>query len=513
MDKPTCVYLVGAGPGDPGLLTLAAKELLCRADVVVYDYLVDPRVVALAPSTARKEYVGKRGYSEHVTQAQINQLLIDIANTHGGCIVRLKGGDPFVFGRGGEEALALVEAGIPFKVVPAVTSGIAAPAYADIPVTHRGVSSSVTFVTGNEDPRKNESALDWNALAALAAKGSTLCFYMGVRNLSLISQKLQESGLDGSTPAALIQQGTTLSQKSAITTVARLAKDAAAAGIQAPAITLIGQVASLSETLGNRKKLPLEGKRIVVTRSRAEASALSAELRALGATTVGIPVIEQVAAKDTGALRDAVLNARSYDWIVFTSPNGAQYFFSEMDRQGLDVRSLAGCKIAAMGPGTASKLREHGIIADTVPSAYRAEALAEALIGAGAGTGTRVLIPRAEVARKELPQMLQEAGAVVDVVSAYQTVMPDQRELELLKSLLRDGLADAITVTSSSVAKHLYQTMAEEPELLDGVDVFSIGPITTSTMNELGIAVADQAESYDIEGLVRCIERYYEKGE
>lgn len=272
MDKPTCVYLVGAGPGDPGLLTLAAKELLRRADAVVYDYLVDPRVVALAPSTARKEYVGKRGYSKHITQDQINQLLIDVANVHGGCIVRLKGGDPFVFGRGGEEALALVEAGIPFKVVPAVTSGIAAPAYADIPVTHRGVSSSVTFVTGNEDPRKNESAPDWSALAALAAKGSTLCFYMGVRNLSLISEILQESGLDGNVPAALVQQGTTLSQKSAVTTVARLAEDAAAAGIQAPAMTLIGQVASLGETLGSRTRLPLEGKRIVVTRSNALSS-------------------------------------------------------------------------------------------------------------------------------------------------------------------------------------------------------------------------------------------------
>ena len=484
--------LVGAGPGDPNLLTLAGAAALSRADVVVYDYLANPALLAHAPQDAERVYVGKKGFSEHVTQRQINELLVqrarDLAARGGGVLVRLKGGDPFVFGRGGEEALALAEAGFPCPIVPGVTSGVAAPAFAGIPVTHRGLASSVTFVTGSEDPTKAETAVDWSGIAHGA---DTLCFYMGVRNLPVIARRLMEAGRSADTPVSLVRWGTTPMQEVLAGTLATIAERAAAVGFKAPAIIVVGAVAALRERLAWYEPGPLAGTTVAVTRTRAQASGLTERLRALGASVIELPVISIAAP---------------------SSFSGVDSCIERLVLAGLDARALACARIAAIGPATAAELAERGIVADLVPGEFRAEAVADLLIEAGLTDGDWVLVPRALEARDVLPRMLRACGARVDVVPVYRTVPPSRASAEPALASLIAGEADAVTFTSSSTVRNfvgLVRDVAPNPvEVLERLDFYSIGPITTTTARDESLRIAAQAEAYTIDGLVEAIVKH-----
>ena len=535
MVQGVTVYLVGAGPGDPGLITVRALELIKRADAVVYDYLSNDELLAHIPEGAQTYFVGKKGFSEHVTQDQINGLLVELARDladqiadREAVIVRLKGGDPFVFGRGGEEALALRDAGIAFEIVPGVTSGIAAPAYAGIPVTHRQVASSVTFVTGHEDPTRQDSSIDWPALAALSIKGNTLCFYMGVRNIGLIAEGLMSNGASGDTPVALVRWGTTPEQETLACTLADAAERVRAANFQAPAIIVVGQVAALRDKLAWFEDAPLFGKRVVVTRSRSQASVLTDKLARLGADVYEFPTIEFADPDSFDVLDQSLYNLAHFDRIVFTSVNGVEGFFRRLKTlpvEGMntpcDARALAGLRVAAIGPATAARLRNFGIEPDAIPAEYRAEAVFEAIIAdAGSGAeapegslplkGERICVARAQVAREILPQLLEEAGAEVVVAPVYKTVLPSQARAEELAARLEEGAVDAITFTSSSTADNLMKLLGPRAhELLSGVDLFSIGPITAATLEKHGFSDIIQADTYTIDGLIQAMEQTY----
>ena len=505
---PASVYLVGAGPGDPGLATVRAVELIEQADVVVYDYLSNGALLAHTRPDARLEYVGKKGFSHHVTQEQINDLLVECAQADGvRSVVRLKGGDPFVFGRGGEEALVLRERGIPFEVVPGVTSAIAASAYAGIPVTQRKVASSVTLITGHEDPTRETSSIDWRALAALIAQGNTVCFYMGVRSLSKISEQLKGCGADAGTPVALVRWGTCPAQETLVGMLGDIAEKARQAQFAAPAIIVVGQVVALRDELSWFEERPLFGKRIVVTRSRSQASVLVERLEELGAETLEVPTIEFAAPDDAAPLERAAREVGGYDWVVFTSVNGVAAFFDALSEQGRDARAFGGCRIAAIGPATASALEAHGITADLVPSEYKAEGVFAALQAqAPSLEGARVLIPRAQVARETLPELLEKAGASVDIVAAYKTVLAAGERAAELREQLLSGRIDAVTFTSSSTARNLVALLGEDAEeALARTGLVSIGPITTQTLEKAGLQVAAQAQTYTIPGLVQAL--------
>lgn len=515
------VYLVGAGPGDPGLMTVRGRELLGRADVVVYDYLIGDELLALAPPGAELVYVGKRGFSRHVDQDEINALLVRLATDREAgprMIVRLKGGDPFVFGRGGEEALALSAAGVPFEVVPGVTSGIAAPVYAGIPVTHRKLSSSVTLVTGREDPTRDETGVDWAGLASLAARGGTLCFYMGVRSLPVIVRRLMEEGLDADTPAAAVRWGTTPEQESLVATLSTVARRAREARFAAPAIILVGRTVTLREGLAWYERLPLFGRTIVCTRAAGQANQLGALLGELGARVLSVPTIAFAPPEDYGPLDAAIGQLARYDWVVFTSANGVARFFERLrGRHGGDDRALGHARVAAIGPSTAARLGEEGISPDVVPGSYRAEAVYEAMRAfearCGDGTegglrGRRVLIPRARVAREALPELLRSAGAEVDVAPAYRTVVPEGDTAGRLREAL--GRADGVTFTSSSTVRNLVALLGgEAPVLLGSLDVFSIGPVTSETLRRAGLPPSAEAQTYTVPGLVEAIRAHY----
>ena len=516
-----CVYLVGAGPGDVELLTLRGARLLEQADVVVYDYLANAALTAHVKPTAELVYVGKKGFSAHVTQDEINGIIVrkaqELAAAGGGTLVRLKGGDPFVFGRGGEEALALAAAGIPFEVVPGVTSGIAAPAYAGIPVTHRGVASSVTFITGHEDPTKNASAIDWLALARLAQKGGTLCFYMGMRNLELIANRLMEQGVADDTPVALVRWGTTSEQETLVARIADVACRAREAGFAAPAIILVGPVAKLRDELSWFERRPLFGRTVVVTRSRSQASSFSEKLRGLGANVVEFPTIAFADPDSLEPLDAAIGSLGSYDWVVFTSVNGVNAFFGRLqalaaagDAPYADARALAGCRVAAIGPATARGLESRGVCPDAVPGEYRGEAVFQAIADASARfgialDGARVLIPRAQVAREALPALLRDAGATVEVAPAYQTVMPDAGKVDELAALIEADSVDAITFTSSSTARNLIAALGDRAALLEKAKLFSIGPVTSNTLTDAGYPVFAESSEYTIAGLTATL--------
>lgn len=501
--------LVGAGPGDPDLLTLAGAAALGRADVVVYDYLANPALLAHAPEGSERVYVGKKGFSDHVTQDQINRLLVhkahELAERGGGVLVRLKGGDPFVFGRGGEEALALREVGIACSIVPGVTSGIAAPAFAGVPVTHRGMASSVAFVTGNEDPTKDETAIDWEGIARGA---DTLCFYMGVRNLPVIARRLREAGRKADTPVAVVRWGTTSEQEVLAGTLATIAQQAAAVGFKAPAIIVVGAVAALSSQLAWHKPGPLAGSTFAVTRTRAQASGLAARLRALGASVLELPTIDLAPPPSYDEADACLARLASYRFVVFTSPNGVDAFFARLGHGGLDVRALAYARIAAIGPATAAELAKRGIAADVVPDEYRAEAVADLLIEEGLEEGDEVLVPRAFEAREVLPRMLREHGARVDVAPVYRTVRPSRASAEPALAWLASGKVDAVTFTSSSTVRNFVDLVRGEGDaadaLLQNLDFYSIGPITSATARDEGLSVAAEAEEYTIPGLVKA---------
>ena len=495
-----CVYLVGAGPGDPGLITVRGKQLLSEADVIVYDYLASPRLLAHGRPDAELVYVGKQAGAHTLKQDQINALLVARAG-EGAAVVRLKGGDPYVFGRGGEEALALVAAGIDFEVVPGVTAGVAAAAYAGIPVTHRALASNLGFVTGHETPDKDGSDLDFEALARWRG---TLGFYMGVRNMAPICEGLIAHGLDAETPAAIIHWGTTSRQRVLTGTVADLPARAAAEGFTPPAIILIGKVVSLRDRLNWFEKRPLFARRIVVTRARSQASRLSARLADLGAEAVEMPAIRIEPPADTAPLADAVADVARFDWIVFTSANGVDGFFDALARAGLDARALHAARLCAIGPATAQRLERFGLRADLQPARYVSTEIVKALSEAAALAGARILCPRADIAPPEMIDALSGLGAEVHAVTAYRTV-PDGAGAESVIEMLAAGEVHWITFTSSSTVRNFFAVVAPEAVRASGVRLASIGPATSATLAEAGFAPDVQAESHTIDGLVEAI--------
>ena len=480
------VYLVGAGPGDPGLMTVRALELIARADVIVHDRLIPAGALAGARTDADVLYAGKEGGGPSASQDEIQNLLLE----HGGAgreVVRLKGGDPFVFGRGGEEAEALHAAGIAFEVVPGVTAGVAASAYAGIPVTHRDSASAVAFLTGHEDPAKAESALDW---AALALFPGTLVVYMGVRRLASITRRLIAGGRAPSEPAAVIERGTLPGQRVVSGTLATIAALAAEQQVRAPAVSLFGPVAALRPELAWFEARPLAGVTVAVTRARAQASGLASRLRELGAEVLEAPAIR------IRPLEGPAPEIEGYDLVCLTSPNGVRLLFERLAAAGLDARALHRARVAAIGPGTASALREHGVIADVVPERFVAEGLVEALAGLPV---TRALVARAADARDVLPDALRDRGAQVDVVALYETVAEPMTRGQL------DGVAQAdyVTFTSSSTVRFFFDAAAQA--LSGDTRLVSIGPVTSDALRERDRVPDVEASRHDIDGLVEAL--------
>ncbi|MFH1139370.1 MAG: uroporphyrinogen-III C-methyltransferase [Pseudomonadota bacterium] len=498
------VYLVGAGPGDPGLITLRAVELLAEADVVVYDFLANPALLAHASATAEMIYVGKKGGDHTLAQDRINQLIVDLALA-GKSVVRLKGGDPFIFGRGGEEAEELYDAGVPFEVVPGVSSVTAAPAYAGIPLTHRNFTASVGFVTGHEDPTKPESSLQWDKLATALG---TLVFVMGVKNLPRISANLIANGRDPATPAALVRWGATPEQETLVGTLADIAELAARRGLKPPAVLVVGGVVGLRKKLNWFETLPLFGRTILVTRTRSQAGRLTKGLRALGARAIECPTIRLEPPEDWAPLDRALAELASFDWLVLTSPNGVDYLFQRLWENGLDVRALAPLKLAVIGPATAEKLEEKKLRPDLIPKRFVAEGLVEAFREIGVG-GRRILLARALEARDVLPRELTAAGAEVVTVPLYRTLPPLDLTREA-REALAGGLVDLVTLTSSSTATNLVDLLGDQAaDFKHKVKAASIGPITSQTARELGLNVAVEAREYTIDGLINALVEYF----
>jgi uroporphyrinogen III methyltransferase / synthase len=488
------VYLVGAGPGDPGLMTARSLELIGAADAVFYDRLIPPGALDGVREDAELVYVGKRPGVPSVPQEEIGERLIEAARA-GKSVVRLKGGDPFVFGRGGEEGEALREAGVEFEVVPGITAGVAATAYAGIPVTHRDEASAVAFVTGHEDPGKEETALDWEALARFPG---TLVFYMGVKRLAENASALVEAGRDPEEPAAAIERGTMAGQRTVEATLGTIAKAVEREGVTAPALIVVGPVARRRQQLAWLERRPLHGRRVVVTRARAQASGLAATLRGLGAEVVELPAIRIEPRIDSGAVREVVARIGDYSLVCLTSPNGARLLFEAMTAVGRDARALSGAAVAAIGPGTARALAERGIVADVVPERFVAEALVEALAGVEV-EGRRVLVARAAEARDVLPDALRERGAELDVVALYETVreQPGEEEIAAAQN------ADYVTFTSSSTVTNLVDALGDR--FPSGARVVSIGPVTSETARAVGLRVDVEAERHDVEGLIAAL--------
>ena len=617
MNKPTvtqsapAVYLVGAGPGDASLLTLRAADLLKHASCVIYDYLVSDEIVGMCNAHAERIFVGKKGFTQHVTQDEINALLVEkarqaeeaAAGMRGGTaaeacngaaemcntpttsrslecvpnyafeqepvsalnyaaergmrpyVVRLKGGDPYIFGRGGEEALVLHQHGIAFEVVPGITSGIAALMYAGIPATHRGIATSVTFVTGNEDSSKQQSTTNWQALAGLITSGSSVVLYMGVKNLPHIQRSLAAYGVAGTTPCAAVMWGTCAQQKSCVTTLEQAFDVMQRKGIAAPCIIVIGDVATLHKQLNWFEKRPLFGKTVLITRTRTHSSHIRSVLQEAGARVLEVPALRVVPPTNTAALHEAVARLASYDWVVFTSANGVDACFEALRRlrdeaageapgetagdarrdthdearddapgnvsanapcetggnvsvnAPCDARAFGTAKVAVIGSATAETLQSYGVVPDCMPQAFVAESLVEALQAAGVRHTSKVLILRAEEARDTLVEGLRALGAQVDVVSAYRS----EKCTEQLKQVLSSGVSiDACTFASSSAVKATVDALgAHAQAFFSQVDAFSIGPITTRTMLAHGITPAAEARIYNADGLVDALCAYY----
>jgi uroporphyrinogen III methyltransferase/synthase len=481
------VYLVGAGPGDPGLLTARALELIAAADVIVHDRLIPPEALELAGPGAELVNAGKEGGGESASQDEIERVLVERGRDPDAVVVRLKGGDPFVFGRGGEEAETLRAAGVPFEVVPGITAGVAAAAYAGIPVTHRELASAVAFLTGHEDPDKPSEALDWEALARFPG---TLVVYMGIRQLESIAERLIAAGRDPSEPAAVIERGTSSSQRVVTATLETVAATARGEEIKPPALAVIGRVVGLRERLGWFERRPLNGITVAVTRARAQASALAARLRALGAVVIEAPAIR------IEPLDGPAPDFARYDLLCVTSPNGVKLLFERLFGAGLDARVLAGTRVAAIGPGTAAALRDHGVSADIVPDRFVAEGLVEALAEVPV---SRALIARAARARDVLPEALRARGAEVDVLALYETVAEplSDSQLEAVAG------ADYVTFTSSSTVERLLE--ASGAQGLGDARLISIGPVTSAALREHGLKPHVEATGHDVDGLVEAL--------
>lgn len=499
------VYLVGAGPGDPGLITVKGLNCIRKADVLVYDRLASPRLLAYARPEAERIYVGKSPDRHAMVQEEINQLLVDKAK-EGKVVTRLKGGDPFVFGRGGEEAELLVENHIPFEVVPGITSAISVPAYAGIPVTHRGYTSTLAIITGNEDPSKDDSSIAWDKIATGAG---TLVFLMGMGNLPGICARLMEFGRPPETPVALIRWGTRPEQRTITGTLENIHQRATEANFKNPAVIVVGEVVKLRDKLAWFENRPLFGRRVIVTRSREQASVLSSAIEALGGEAWEFPTIQIAPPEDFTPLDKAITDVRSYRWVIFTSVNGVKMFFDRMRENKKDIRDLSDVRLCAIGPRTKEELEMRGLMVDYVPGEYRAEEIVEGLRGKVL-PGDRVLLPRADIARKLLPRALEEMGAVVHEVVAYRTVLGDG-DAAAIRQALADGEVSVVTFTSSSTAQNFVKLLGEEglPQLMEKVTVASIGPITSRTARELGLRVDIEAKEYTINGLVQAMTDYF----
>jgi len=501
------VYLVGAGPGDPGLITVKGLECIKQADVLIYDFLASPVLLKHAVVNAEIIYVGKKGGDHTLSQERINSLIIEKAKS-GLTVTRLKGGDPFIFGRGGEEAEELVKAKIPFEIVPGVTSAIAAPAYAGIPLTHRKFTSTLAFVTGHEDPAKEESSIDW---AALAKGIGTIVFLMGVKNLPNITSRLVSHGMPSDTPVALIRWGTTPRQITVTGTLDTIVEQVKTAGLKAPAIIVVGHVVSLRETMKWFENRPLMGLRIVITRTREQASELVKLLSDLGAECLECPTIKVVPPDDFKPLDMAIENLSNYDWLIFTSVNGVNFFFERLFANKMDVRELNNLQTAVIGPATAKRLFDFGLKSDIIPESYRAESVVEAFAKVNI-KGKKILLPRAKHARSVLPVELIKMGAVVDEITTY-CAEAVQDNTDLMLTRLKERTVDLITFTSSSTVKNFHDLLPPEDfdNLMKGVTIASIGPITAETARDLGFDVHIIAESFTIPGLCQAIEQHYSK--
>ncbi len=495
------VYLVGAGPGDLGLVTLRAKELIESADAIVHDHLANPEMLVWARADCEIVYAGKQAGQHALKQEEINALLVAKAR-EGKQVVRLKGGDPFVFGRGAEEACAVVDAGMEFEVVPGISSAIAGPAYAGIPVTHRADNSHVTFFTGHEDPAKKESAIDYAALAQL---GGTQVMLMGMERLEAVTREMRKQNVRADLPVALVRWATTGRQQTLVGTLTDIARRANEAGFEPPAIAVFGEVVSLRKSLQWFEEGPLFGRRIVVTRTRKQAGALSIKLRSLGAHVLEMPTIRIEPPADLRAFAELVRDAHQYDWIIFTSVNGVDSFFDIFFKLYDDAREIGAARIATIGPATSQRVKDFRLHVDLQPEESVAESVVSAFKKQGSVENLRILLVRAEKARDVLPKELSALGAIVDEAYAYRTV-PETRDITGARRRLLEEGADLITFTSSSTVENFLQLELPWPS---GMQVASIGPITSKTARDGGLKVDVEARRHDIDGLVQAIRKFF----
>ncbi|OKY75139.1 MAG: uroporphyrinogen-III C-methyltransferase [Desulfobulbaceae bacterium DB1] len=498
-------YLVGAGPGDPGLITVRGLEILKKAEVVIYDYLAGEKLLKHVPADAEFIYAGKQGGIKHThTQDEINQLLVDRVRS-GKKVVRLKGGDPFIFGRGGEELEELVKAGLSFEAVPGVTSASAAATFAGVPITHRRFTSSVAFITGHEDPNKENSNIAWDKISTGVG---TLVFYMGIKNLESIAENLMKNGRDPKTPVAVVRWASRPNQKSVVGTLDNIAEIVREKGIKPPALTIVGDVVNLRDTINWYEVRPLFGKRIIVTRTREQASELVSLLEENGANCLEFPTISICPPDSWDALDEALQQLGRFQWLVFTSINAIHAFFGRLYEKGMDTRALASCKIAAVGKVTDDCLRTYGLISDLLPEDFTGEGLAEAFERQGVA-GNEILIPRALKAREVLPERLERAGARVTIVPVYQNKRPEGIH-EKLRAKLENKDADIVTFTSSSTVTNFIHMLGvkdqdELQRIMGGIKIAAIGPVTAKTVEANGLKVDIQPETYTIPDLVDAI--------
>ena len=505
MMKTGKVYLVGAGPGDPGLISVKGLECIKKAEVIIYDRLLDEQLLDSASPAAERIYVGKMAGEHTKPQDEINMLLVAKAR-EGKTVVRLKGGDPFVLGRGGEEAESLAQNKIAFEVVPGITSAVAVPAYAGIPVTHRGMASSFTVITGHEAPGKDNSNLNWGKLASGV---DTLVFLMGMKNLPEIVSKLREHGRPIGTPVAVIKQGTKPEQVTVTGTLEDIVAKVQQHRLAPPAIIIVGEVVKLRERLRWFDNRPLFGKRVLVTRARHQASALSRLLTERGAQPVELPAIDICPVADLKELDRAIFNLKQYHWIIFTSTNGVDAFWQRLHTLKLDSRAFSTLKIGAIGPATAQALETSGIVPDYVPEVYTSEGIIAGLENQNVA-GQRFLLPRADIADKELVEGICRLGATVDEIIAYRTT-PSTESISRAKQMIISGKIDVITFTSSSTVSNLMTVFGKEPVTVNGARVACIGPKTAETASKFGLSVDIMAKEQTIPGLVTAIEGYFEK--
>ncbi len=502
-DNPGICYLVGAGPGDPGLLTLRAKECLEMADVVVYDYLCNLDILNHAPQSAERIYAGKKAADHAIPQDKLNDLLVDLSS-QGKTVVRLKGGDPFVFGRGGEEAQELQDAGVPFEIVPGISSSVAGPAYAGIPVTHRDHCSQLTIFTGHEDPEKDETVIDYGKIGMAAG---TKVMLMGVGQLQNVVSKMLEGGTDPDTPVALVRWATTGSQQTLVGKLQDITDRVQRAGFKAPAVAVFGNVVELRSELNWFERRPLFGRKIIVTRTRSQAGVLSARLRNLGASVDELPTIRIDPPEDLKSFGRLVQDSHKYAWIIFTSPNGVDAFFDLFFKLYEDARSIGGARIAAIGPGTAAKVKARNLAVDLLPDEYVAEGLLKKLLDDESVENEMFLLVRPDQARDVIAKGLTEAGAIVDEAIAYRTVGEMGDPTGAAARFESEG-ADVITFTSSSTVEHFLDMGLPIPENLL---IASIGPVTSSALHSAGLEIDIEAKESNIPGLVDSIADYFAK--